>query len=122
DDDDISLPWRLSLSVEQLGDADYFNPRRYWYWDRAGYHSDHSITHAHLVSLYRRSAFERAGGYPSISFAEDEGMHNALMASGRCKVPAPGHETLPRSEWYYIYRWAISPVHLCSRANDEWYR
>jgi hypothetical protein len=26
-DDDISLPWRLSLSVERLGDADNFNPR-----------------------------------------------------------------------------------------------
>jgi hypothetical protein len=31
DDDDISLPWRLSLSVERLGDADYFNPRCYWF-------------------------------------------------------------------------------------------
>jgi hypothetical protein len=26
-DDDINLPWRFSLSVERLGDGDYFNPR-----------------------------------------------------------------------------------------------
>jgi hypothetical protein len=30
DDDDISLPWRMSLSVELLGTADYFNPKAYW--------------------------------------------------------------------------------------------
>src|SRR5215211_75266 len=36
DDDDISLPWRLSHSVERLGDADYYNPRSWWHMDSRG--------------------------------------------------------------------------------------
>jgi hypothetical protein len=122
DDDDISLPWRLSLSVKGLGNTSYFNPRRYWFWDRDGLRSDHPVAHAHLVSLFRRSAFEAVGGYPSISFAEDEHIHHALLSSVACTVPDPGRENLARRDWYYIYRWAISPVHMCSRATDEWYR
>jgi hypothetical protein len=57
-DDDISLPWRLSLSVERLGDGDYFNPRCYWYLDNDGLHFDHSIGYANNGSLFRRAAFE----------------------------------------------------------------
>ena len=37
DDDDISLPWRLSLSVELLGDADYLNPDTTWRMEGDGF-------------------------------------------------------------------------------------
>ena len=67
DDDDIGNPWRLSLSVERLGDGDYFNPRCYWFLDNGSLHVDHPVGYAHNASLFRRAAFEGVGGYPSQS-------------------------------------------------------
>jgi hypothetical protein len=66
-DDDISLPWRLSLLVERLGDGDYFNPRCYWFLDNDGLHFDHPVGYANNASLFRRATFEGVGGYPSES-------------------------------------------------------
>ena len=53
EDDDISLPHRLELSRERLGERDYYNPARYWYLDRHGLHSDHAMGVGHNLSLFR---------------------------------------------------------------------
>jgi Glycosyl transferase family 2 len=116
DDDDISLPWRLSLSVERLGTDAYYNPRCFWFLDRSGLHFDHYMATSHAKSLFTRDGFATAGGYPSISLGDDIVLHNALTEldrnAGRLRSePAE----LARSEWYYIYRWGISPIHTSSR-------
>ena len=64
EDDDISLPHRLELSRERLGDRDYFNPRRYWFLDHHGLHWDHAMGVGHNLSLFRRRAWQTVGGYP----------------------------------------------------------
>jgi cellulose synthase/poly-beta-1,6-N-acetylglucosamine synthase-like glycosyltransferase len=120
EDDDINLPWRLSVSVEQLGDADYFNPKRYWFWDGSGLHFDHSMGYGHNLSLFTRAAFETVGGYPAISGAQDAAMDGALLAKVRSfGGPYTGQGELPRSEWYYIYRWGVQPVHLSGAGTPE---
>jgi cellulose synthase/poly-beta-1,6-N-acetylglucosamine synthase-like glycosyltransferase len=120
EDDDISLPWRLSLSVERLGDADYFNPQRYWFLDDAGLHFDHDMGYGHNLSLFTRRAFEAVGGYPAISGAQDAVMDGALRSKVGC-VQGVGHgqEELSRREWYYIYRWGVQPVHFSASAAPE---
>jgi glycosyltransferase involved in cell wall biosynthesis len=122
-DDDISLPKRLSFSVERLGDADYFNPRSYWFWDNDGLHFDHPIGYAHNASLFTRTAFHAVGGYPSISLGEDAAMDNALLTRMEHVVdPHRGYPALDKSEWFYIYRWGVNPVHVSSRANEGFYQ
>ena len=98
DDDDISLPWRLSLSVERLGDGDYFNPRCYWFLDNEGLHFDHSVGYAHNASLFRRAALERVGGYPSESFGEDAALDAAFSGLAHAVDPRRGDKELTRSE------------------------
>jgi glycosyltransferase involved in cell wall biosynthesis len=124
EDDDISLPWRLSLSVERLGDAAYYNPRRYWFLNGAGLHFDHPMGYGHNLSLFRRSAFEAVGGYPAISGPQDAAMDGALRAKVGCVGEGgPDQEKLPVGEWYYIYRWGVQPWHLSSRSEtDKFYR
>jgi hypothetical protein len=120
EDDDISLPWRLSLSVERLGDAGYFNPVRYWFLDHAGLHFDHPMGYGHNHSLFTRQAFETVGGYPAVSGHQDAEMDSALQSSVAWVGPkTPGQEVLPRHEWYYIYRWGVSPVHLSGDGSPE---
>ena len=122
DDDDISLPWRLSLSVERLGDADYFNPRSYWYLDNQGLHFDHAVGYAHNASIFTRVALETVGGYPSISLGYDAAIDGAFSRSVRVLDPLKGDRALTRSEWFYVYRWGVSPVHVSARTDEGYYR
>jgi glycosyltransferase involved in cell wall biosynthesis len=122
-DDDISLPNRLAFSLERLGDGDYFNPRRYWFWDANGLHSDHSMGYAHNASLFTRAAFEAVGGYPSISLGDDAAMDAALLEKmERVVDPLRGYPELAPSEWFYIYRWGVNPVHISGSADESFYQ
>ena len=119
EDDDISLPWRISLSVGMLGQADYWNPQRYWFLDARGLHSDHAMGVSHNCSMFRRTAWEHVDGYPPISGAQDAEMDGKLKAG--CRVAE--HAPLPVDRWFYIYRWGVSPVHLSGRyPHDEFYK
>lgn len=121
-DDDIGLPNRLAFSVERLGDADYFNPRRYWFQDGAGFHSNHSMGYAHNASLFTRRAFRQVGGYPSISLGEDAAIDGAFLAEIEHAVdPLRGYPELETHEWFYIYRWGVSPVHVSGRQDEGYY-
>lgn len=120
DDDDISLPWRLSRSIEILGQADYYNPSRYWFIDRKGLHGEHAMSLAHGCSIFTRRGFDLVGGYPHTSGMQDLEMDRRLRAHPQVAVAdRPG---LGRPDWYYVYRWGVSPVHLSSRKPHEpWY-
>ncbi len=122
DDDDISLPWRLTLSVEKLGDADYFNPRAYWFLDPQGLHADHAMGYAFNASMFRWRAFASVGGSPSISLGEDAAVDARLSTLPHVVDPLRGSPKLTRAEWFYIYRWGVSPRHLSSRGDTNFYR
>lgn len=124
DDDDINLPWRLSYSVERLGSADYFNPRAYWFIDGNGLHFDHPVGYAHNASLFTRAAFDAVGGYPSINVGQDAEMDGMLPAKMPNIIdPHRGAPKLTRGEWFYIYRWGVSPIHQSSMGvSDETWR
>jgi glycosyltransferase involved in cell wall biosynthesis len=121
DDDDISLPWRLALSVERLGDADYFNPRCYWFLFSDGLHVDHSMGPVLTAGLFRCAAFERVGGYPSVSLGEDAALDAAFSGLAHVVDPLRGDKELTRSEWFYIYRYGVSPVHITG-GDENYYR
>lgn len=118
EDDDVSLPWRISLSVERLGVADYWNSGRYWFLDGGGLHSDHSMGVSHNCSIFRRSAWEHVSGYPTISGAQDAEMDRRLRR--QCHVAQ--YEPLSIDQWFYVYRWGVSPTHLSGcKPHDVFY-
>ncbi len=84
DDGDISLPWRLSLSVERLGNADYFNPKHFWFMDRDELRPYPRSSIGHNLSLFRRAAWEAVGGYPSIGSDVDLALDTALRTAVTC--------------------------------------
>ncbi|MGH2675294.1 MAG: glycosyltransferase family 2 protein [Actinomycetota bacterium] len=119
DDDDISMPWRLSQGLELLGDSDYFNPGGYWFLDGRGLHRDHSIGYGHACSVFTRRAFDVLNGYRHISIGEDATMDGLLRAHSEVRVA--GSAPLGPDRWSYIYRWGVSPVHLSGRPREDWY-
>lgn len=120
EDDDISLPGRISQAVHRLGDAPYWNPQRTWFLEahRQRLHHDHLHGVCHHAAIFRRSAWAAVGGYPAISGAQDQVMDGRLKALAPPPVPLaddPAH-------WQYLYRWGVSPCHLSGRAaHDAFY-
>lgn len=107
DDDDISLPWRMTLSVELLGDADYYNPKAYWvdYGERLLH--EVRTGYAHNASLYRRSAWEQVGRYPSREDGSQDAAMDSALQSRVATVLGSGRIELTS----YIYRWATGLHH-----------
>lgn len=118
EDDDISLPHRLELSRDLLGEADYFNPKRYWFLDPNGLHDEHGMGVGHNLSLFRRRVVMLVGGYPMSSGDQDAIMDSRLHNHAGLVV-AGCERDLPVEKWYYIYRWGVSPVHLSGKTPHE---
>ena len=89
DDDDISLPWRLSKSIERLADADYYNPHVHWFLNAQGLHTDHVMGICQNCSLFTRSAFDAVGGYPHTSVDNDLVIHWRLRSHPDVKQAKP---------------------------------
>lgn len=127
EDDDISLPWRLSLSVGRLARrggagryAGYYNPRRYWYWNRGRYHHRHGAGVGHSCSLYTRHAFEAAGGYPPLSGPQDMEMDSRLKRAVGCVgSPEDGCGLLDVGLWFYVFRYGVTSCHLSAGTSDN---
>lgn len=122
DDDDISLPWRLSLSVAMLGDAGYFNPQVSWLRNGGVMEEPHGFVVGANLALIRRDALRAVGGYPSVTLGEDQVVDSALRATAPTRGGASsGDPELPMEDWYYIYRWGESDAHLSGSANPDFW-
>lgn len=123
DDDDISLPNRVSQAVQNLEECDYWNPRHYWFWNDGhpmngpvGLQIPDNLGYAHNCSAYTRRAFRLVSGYPATSGDEDQKMDARLRHSQLLKI-RDGLGKLTPKEYPYIYRWGVSPRHLSGRSD-----
>ena len=124
EDDDISLPRRITQAVERLasGEYHYFNPQRSWFLAKTaaglegvGLHHHHNHGVCHNASAFTRAAFRVTGGYPSVSGNQDALMDARLKALDRTAPPLSNDP----AKWTYIYRWGVSNCHLSGSANHE---
>jgi hypothetical protein len=117
EDDDISLPGRITQAVEMLGpswDGWYWNPERTWFLSDRLY-SDHTHGVCHNASAYRKTAWMKAGMYAALSGSQDADMDARLKQLG----PRMGGLPDDPQQWQYIYCWNRSDVHLSGSGNPE---
>lgn len=108
DDDDISFPWRLSLSVENLGDKYEWRAENHWYYPRTEFSETRHPGNTHVFSIWRKELL-RWFKYPvTKSGAEDQAFNNLLWDIG---MPRRG-DLLPRDKIFYVYRWNTGSNHL----------
>jgi glycosyltransferase involved in cell wall biosynthesis len=128
DDDDISLPNRISQAVdkilgsipkayrsaERIGQwSIYWNPHRYWFRVGDGpIEVPTTVGYSHNCSAFTRAAFEIAKGYPETSGDEDMGIDKRLRSNEITVVDGLDLLENRYSSWNYIYRWGVSPRHL----------
>lgn len=115
DDDDISLPWRLShtlIAMEQTG-SPFYRPSEFLaYWGSDELHDNRSVPGwvSHGPSAFTKELWEQVGGYPAVDLGEDaiffERIHHFLDAVF-LKTP------ISRSDRSYVLR-GVSEYHHMS--------
>lgn len=115
DDDDISLPHRLSYSVRRLASHPgklEWRATNYWYTPTSGgYHYTNLPGNTHCMALWDFRILHRMewGGFypPQMSGWEDQEFNRAADATGYATP-----EQIPVEDIFYLYRWGSSPTHL----------
>jgi glycosyltransferase involved in cell wall biosynthesis len=121
DDDDISLPWRLSYSVEKMSDGRrFFKPAESFVLSR-GTLSGPQRNLFHSSSCWERGLFDEVNGYPhKLGTGEDIAIERKFIAAlGRTSLA----ETLPVEDNFYMYRWdGTNSYHLSGFHSPSDYR
>lgn len=111
DDDDISLDWRISLSLERLGDADYWQPTNSLASINAqDERPKFDVVDVYAAGCFRRYAFVKAGGYPFTNMYEDSIL--------RDRMPNVRRTALAPQERFYWYRWGTGSHHVSGLGAD----
>ncbi len=76
DDDDVYLPWRLSLSLSEAErwNTPFYRPEAFLaFWDEDRLHDNHSVPGwlSHSTVMFRKALWLEVGGYPSCNVGED---------------------------------------------------
>ena len=114
DDDDLYLPWRLSLSVRMMGNNDYFKSTESWTCNR-GIISGPRKNLFHSASCFTKNLFFRSGKYDEINSGQDLTLEKKFInLQSRSITP------LSKSDLYYIYRWeGTDSYHLSAFGMDQ---
>jgi hypothetical protein len=98
DDDDISLPHRISYSLQQMTNHRYFKADRMWTWRAGGVHPEPKMALAHAMGCWSRALFDEVGGYPHMQSGQDAALEKLFEGRGRTV------EEMPPERLYYLYR------------------
>jgi glycosyltransferase involved in cell wall biosynthesis len=117
DDDDISLPHRISYSLQQMTNHRYFKSDRMWTWGTSGLQPGTRKALAHAMGCWSRALFDEVGGYPHMQSGQDAGIEERFKGKGRIVEETPDHCV------YYIYRFADThSYHLSSHGYGRGYQ
>ena len=97
DDDDISLPWRISFTLEQMANRHYFKPDRLWYLANGVLTEKKAVAHA--MGAWSKSLFDDVGGYPHLQSGQDQAIEDLFRVTSRRDVRPVRAEDIN-----YIYR------------------
>ncbi len=115
EDDDISLPHRVSQAVQMLTENpgyDYWSPKRWWYAPTGVPMKADSNGYAHNCSAFRRHAF--LGRYNSVMLGHDRDA--AIWAESHLSC---SKRTITDDQISYVYRWGVSVLHLSGSSDPQ---
>lgn len=112
DDDDISLPNRLTYSLQKLTDSGF----SYWKSTDYLYQNNGQIVYHNRIdvpvagkALFTRELFDLVQGFRHINSGQDTDLEKRIRA---LSTPHYSRETVGRKEVYFIYRWMMGADHL----------
>ncbi|HQX51302.1 MAG TPA: glycosyltransferase family A protein [Planctomycetaceae bacterium] len=121
DDDDISLPWRLSLSWQEMVrlQTPFYRPAEFLaYWGEKDLHDNHAVPDwvSHGPVTFTKHLWEQAGKYPPQNVGEDSVLCTAF---GRVLgVDFPTHP-IARTDRFYVVRCSSQYQHMSIDGGRE---
>jgi len=121
DDDDLSLPWRLSLSLKEMirHNTPFYRPAEFLaYWGDLQLHNNQSVPSwcSHGTVSFTRHLWESVGKYPSANLGEDalffKTIHHRLSEEF-IKYP------IARSDRFYILRGKSDYQHMSIHGGER---
>jgi glycosyltransferase involved in cell wall biosynthesis len=112
DDDDYSMPWRMTQAVAMLDGWHYWSPMKWIYWQKGNPPVVDGNGVGHMCSAFRRKSF--LGIYPDLTHGEDIAGHDYALRNLRYRLGG-----IPDPMVSYIYRFGVSVWHLSGQPNMD---
>ncbi|CAN5494508.1 hypothetical protein BH11PLA2_BH11PLA2_22660 [soil metagenome] len=119
DDDDIYLPWHMSVAVTALADADYTIPSVVLI-DKKD-HLQRKVNQGlfHGAWSFRRKSFDQVCGYPFIQSGQDQGLLKRFKKANLRRADPIQCDPRPS----YVYRWFTAHnLHISAMGSDGYER
>lgn len=116
DDDDLSLPWRLSLSAKGLGDKLEWRAENYW-WENYGQEWKQVVGpgNTHTMAVFTHECLDKIGGYPAKRVGDEDQEFNKALRLARINERGV---VLKLEDIFYVYRWGLGR-HLSAGGAGE---
>ena len=116
DDDDIHLPWRISVTIAEMTNHHFFKAKRMWFLQEEPKWtfklSNQSV--APSMAGFSKSLWEDVGRYPEMQSGQDMEFHKKIRPTGLQDV-----HPLPATLVYYLYRWGTGHYHLSGYGRGQ---
>jgi hypothetical protein len=100
DDDDISLPWRMSVSVQNMHNRNHFKPTKYIKF------KNDRITGIQETGVGHNMAAMSSGLWRQVKYKHMQSGQDQVIESAIKKTPYFCKKEIPDEQLYYVYRWA----------------
>jgi glycosyltransferase involved in cell wall biosynthesis len=117
DDDDICLPWRISVTASALANEQFFKCPTAWSICAGRWQPEPVFGRFHGASGYTRSLFATAGGYPLMNAGEDVAIEQKFEAYSRLRGLMLRQTMVPNHKIYYVYRWGMGAYNTTGRSE-----
>lgn len=110
DDDDISLPWRISISLKYKGTYPYFKNKSAWLWQNGEIKDEPVYNTYPSMACWDRIFFEEVNGYAFMQSGQDIELDNRFRKAGKRHCI-----DIPKKDIFYIYKFGgTNKPHLSS--------
>ena len=115
DDDDISLPWRISVTIEEMKNHNYFKPKAFWFSNKGKIQEKpNRKSEAHAMGGWSKEIYNKIGGYGSINSGQDTSFEKRMR-----KTDFRDERDISKDKVFYIYRWGTGHYHLSGYGYDS---
>lgn len=114
DDDDIHLPWRISVTIQEMKNKTYFKPKKFWVWTEKRFALETPGGGAPSMAGYSKAVWMQVDGYPEVQSGQDTELQKRLVAAGVVDV-----RDLSTTDNYYVYRWGTGHYHLSGYGRGQ---
>ena len=117
DDDDISLPWRISVTVENMTNHHHFKPAKFIKYRRTNIYAIGTTSIGHNMCGMSKELWNRIK-YDNMQSGQDQIIEKKIKATG-----LQNKQNINRSQLYYIYRWfGTGSYHLSAKGWNKGYK